>query len=277
MVKIAIATKDRKIKVGQLCKSNDKFQIINESMIIKKENGEPLAIFLKGVIKDPKLIEAGRKLNKFAVPTNLRKDVAGVGQIRMIRGVPFKEGKMVLSGILGYADKSNFNPCRQTALYKKHEKYFDDNILKLIKYISNQFKKHAPEQYKRQQTFIDSINPNMVLKDTVFTTLTINKNLRTRSHIDKGDFENGLGNLAVFNVGDSSNWSGGELLLPEYSLGFKIEEGDLLFFDVHEKHCNNPLKGKGRLSLVCYARKNIKFCKGLSKEQLKEAKPFKAV
>jgi len=51
-------------------------------------------------------------------------------------------------------------------------------------------------------------------------------------------------------------------------LGFNGQEGDLLFMDVYELHCNNAMQAKGRLSLICYARENMNKCDGVSKEDL---------
>ena len=37
-----------------------------------------------------------------------------------------------------------------------------------------------------------------------------------------------------------------------YDLGLNVEQGDLCIFNPHTAHCNNPLKGTGRMSFVFY-------------------------
>ena len=51
------------------------------------------------------------------------------------------------------------------------------------------------DYYNIQKSFISKINPEYVIKDTVFTTVTVNKNFRTALHKDSGDLKNGFGNL----------------------------------------------------------------------------------
>lgn len=266
-----IVNKKRNIKLRTLQTSKKDWDIFNESVVVYKGDGKTLlGVLLKGIINDPKLIQGGRLLNGFAKPTMLRTNMGMKTMHYKYSKDGIRLSQPVLSGIVGYADPSMFHPCRQTALYRNNEKLFDTKIIKLIQFISKTFKKVAPKEYRSQWKFAKSLNPNMVLKNTVYTTLTVNKNLRTRVHQDKGDYDSGLGNLAVFRESDKATFKGGEFLLPEYKIGFNMQEGDLLFVDVHEKHCNNPLKGKGRISLVCYARTAIKNkCAGITKEELK--------
>lgn len=263
--------KKRTVPLRTLQSSKKHWKIFDKSvMVFKGDSKTPLGILLKGVIKDPKMIEAGRTLNKFVLPTRLRTNVAPRTLRYNYRKDGIKHTKVVLSGIVGYSDPSLFHPCRQTYLYKRQTELFDKKVLKLIQFISKLFKRVAPEQFNNQKKFVKSLNQNMVLDKTVYTTLTVNKNLRTMVHQDRGDYDSGLGNLAVFRDSDKATFKGGEFLLPEYEIGFNMQEGDLLFVDVHEKHCNNPLKGNGRISLVCYARTGIKEkCAGITKEQLR--------
>ena len=96
------------------------------------------------------------------------------------------------------------------------------------------------------------------IKGTSFTTVTTNVNVHTKIHKDKGDDEEGFGNLAVIENGE---YSGGETCLPQYGVGFDVRSGDILFMNVHEWHGNLPVKeitpGAIRLSIVCYLRTRI--------------------
>lgn len=270
---VVVKKNAKSVGISKLCKSNKNYKIVNQTCKIYDENNNMIGYFLKGIITDPKLIDTGRKLKTYAQKTTRRAQSAGIAKtVNTKNGGTMKLANPVYSSIVGYMEDTSFHGCRQTALYKKHEKMFDDETIKLIQFISNKFKEYCPNEYKKQISFIKKVNKNMVLKGTCYTTLTINKDFRTRSHTDKGDYNGGLGNLAVFNYeenGKIQNYKGGEFLLPDYNLGINMEEGDLLFVDVHKTHCNNPIKGKGRVSLVCYARENLeKRCKKTTKEDL---------
>lgn len=261
------------IELGRAYRSNENYLIINQTSLVEDiTTGQPLAYFLKGIIKDPRLIQAGRHLDTYAQKSNQRRMAAG-------RGTRYQYGQIanpVYSSIVGYADKSNFHPCRMTALYKRHERFFNQDTLPLLRYISKQFAYWCPQHYKRQMDFVKSINPHMVLTDTCYTTITVNLDFRTHAHRDTGDYHSGLGNLTVFQKEGTQKFSGGEFLLPEYQIGFNMQEGDLLFVDVHQIHCNNPIRGKGRISLVCYAREGIlRKCEGVSRQQLRNWRSYR--
>ena len=80
---------------------------------------------------------------------------------------------------------------------------------------------------------------------------------RTACHQDKGDAKCGL---TAFTVKKCGEYRGGELCFPEYNLGLNIEQGDLLLFNPHQPHSNNPLIGKGRMSFVLYLREKMDQC-----------------
>jgi hypothetical protein len=282
-MKVYYKEKVRDIKLSLNIKSNSEYEIFNNTVkIYKKNSNDILAIFIKGAIKDQKLLKAGRNLLRYKMASNSRGNAAGVNSENRKK---YNNGSMgtansVMSSVVGYMENNGMWPCRQTNLYKKYEHDFDTETIKLIQFISKEFKRYCPSLYNNQKKFTNSINKNMVFKNTVYTTITVNCDWRTRTHTDKGDYPYGLGNLAVFDYTKSDlykgniknphqNWSGGEFLIPEYEIGFNMNEGDLLFVDVHAIHCNNPIKGKGRVSLVCYAREKIlDRCRDLSKDNL---------
>ena len=266
-----VAKKLRTVKPQSICRSKPDWTYIDSDYKIYDEKGVLKGIFLKNVIPE-KIVKIGREeLPKYTGKTSLRMASAGYSHTNVLKnGTKIKMANIVESSVVGYYEKSNFFPCRQTALYKKNEKDFNKNLIKLIQFISNTFKKYCKKYYDIQHKYINSINKHMRLKDTVYSTLTVNKDFRTRAHFDKGDYAGGLSNLAVFNTG---NFTGAELLCPEFKLAFNVQEGDLIFFDSHYfLHCNNPIKGKGRISLVCYIREKIKKrCKGVTKKAILNA------
>jgi hypothetical protein len=71
------------------------------------------------------------------------------------------------------------------------------------------------------------------------------------------DDKNANGALSVFTV--FGDFSGGYLILPEFSVAISLSPGDLLFFDGHHLHGVSPFTGV-RLSLVLYLHKTVLHC-----------------
>jgi hypothetical protein len=174
----------------------------------------------------------------------------------------------VHSGIIGYYDStSNFGhhhykendvKCRLTSYTSK---YFDkfQECLPVFKKIDGIYKDLVPNFYNIQNNAISNIHSDFVIKDTIFTTVTVNKNFRTALHCDVGDLKDGFGNLVVISEGD---YEGGYTMFPQYGVGIDCRNGDFLAMDVHQWHCNSEIKGDGtRISFVFYLReKMIKNC-----------------
>jgi hypothetical protein len=185
----------------------------------------------------------------------------------------------VMSNIFGYFDR--WTPY-QKYMFKKKGKWPSIDIreckfnmdspdlyqktIPLIEDIDDLYKKLTPEQYKKQ---IAKANDTYFrIGKTSFTTITTNVNYQTATHTDKGDDEEGFGNLAVIERG---KYEGGETCFPQYGVGVDVRTGDMLFMDVHEPHANLPIilkeKDAKRLSIVCYLRKNVWLrTKGKSKQ-----------
>ena len=199
------------------------------------------------------------------------------------------------SNIAGYydrPDRNNYNNnynnknktkktlipmCRTTQFTKKNvEKW--NNTIPLIKEADKLFKKLVPDRYKIQ---LDRANktPKFQIANTAYSTITINYNWRTATHCDKGDLDEGFGNLIVLEKSKSKSklksksknsensdgyiedYSGGYLGFPRWGICVDVRQGDFLAMDVHEFHSNTPIIGDGRLSVVCYLRKKMINCK----------------
>ena len=288
---------------GTFVKESEIHTIINYNCDAYDEQGEPLFFFRKNVIPANLCKTAYYALRTAATGTNNRGDAAGFHhplENTTIKGQRLESGKPqkrftvvkkdgtldsvaraqhVKSGIIGYFDRNvRFPYCRQTAWTEKNF----PNYIKSKKYIqaiSDEFKKASPERYEEQKKAIDRTHNDFKIEKTVFTTVTVNKNFRTAIHIDAGDYEKGLGNIAVLQAGE---YKGGETCLPRYGIGFDVRNTDVCFFNVHEWHGNLPIIAKKpyeRISLVCYYRKNMDKC-GSSKEELdivKNRKNFKGL
>lgn len=193
----------------------------------------------------------------------------------------------VKSGIIGYFDRYDRNafkksngkkiskknrpsiPCRTTKFTREQVSKWR-KTLPLIKYGNRLFKKLVPDRHKIQLKRAKK-TPNFQIENTAFSTITINFNYRTGTHKDRGDLEEGFGNLIVLEKSEcfpgSASYSGGYLGFPQYKVAVDVRQGDFLAMNVHEWHTNTkivPTKKSqtdfGRLSLVCYLRKNMIKC-----------------
>lgn len=203
---------------------------------------------------------------------------------------------LVRSNIIGYYDMPDRNKlaiykkmgkeapkCRQTAFTRdKVEEW--ETAIPIIEAGDKQFKKLLPQRHYNQYQ-VAKKTPDFQVRDTAYSTVTINYNYRSACHKDAGDFEEGFGNLMVlekdkcYSSNDINNtegvysYKGGYLGFPKYGVCVDVRQGDYLAMDVHEWHCNCKMiceclkkekcKNKdhfGRLSLVCYLRKGMIKC-----------------
>lgn len=184
-------------------------------------------------------------------------------------------GNKVTSGNVGYMDKSAMTHyCRKTAFAKKHFDKFKQGI-PFVKYIDEKYKELCPEHYARQSAIARGTNKNYIIKDTCFTTVTVNKNFRTAVHQDSGDYKDGFGNLIIYREG---NYEEGYFVLPEYGVAIDLQNTDILFVDVHKWHGNTEFKNCSddwlRISFVLYYREYMYKCESPS-EQLQTLKQEK--
>lgn len=198
-----------------------------------------------------------------------------------------KVNNQVASNPVGYYEAlNNFAklPCRLTHFTRTNfEKY--NKGLPFIRKINDLFKELIPDSYQKQLKR-SNMKPTFKIKDTAFSTITINRNFRTALHVDAGDFKEGFGNLTVIERG---KYHGGYTVFPQFGIGINIRTSDFLAMDVHQYHANtelyetkedkehnddldayykdNPEVGTAgiykkytRLSFVCYLREKIINC-----------------
>ena len=294
-VKAKQSYKEFSKRSGTFVEANEINHIIDYDCDAYDENGEPLFFFRKNVIPANLCKRAYYALRSAATGTNNRGDAAGFhtpSDNTSINGQMLSSGKpqkrftvvkkdgtldsvaranQVNSGIVGYFDRNvRFPYCRQTAWTDKNMPNFQKSKA-YIQAISKEFKKACPDRWQAQYDIANKTNKDFLIEDTVFTTITVNKNFRTAIHTDAGDYEKGLGNIAVLQAGD---YKGGETCLPRYGVGFNVRNTDVCFFNVHEWHGNLPVTAKKpyeRVSIVCYYRKNMSKC-GSKDEELEIVK-----
>ncbi len=211
-----------------------------------------------------------KKMDSYVNPDNI------IGRYKFrIKGYNDEDGNYInqsisnfaQSNIIGYFDKADRNPsskklpCRLTAFNHREIDKFK-KVEPFLERIDKLFKKLTPKAHKKQ--YKRAQETDFVIKDTAFSTVTINYNWRTALHKDSGDFEEGFGNLIVCEEGE---YDGGCTGFPQYGVAFDVRDGDFLAMDVHEWHCNTKIvsrsKDHSRLSVVCYLRKNMLRCKGM--------------
>jgi hypothetical protein len=166
----------------------------------------------------------------------------------------------VNSGIAGWFDRYPRIPYGRATSYT--QQHFDKfkMAFPFLQSLNRGFKELLPWRYGNQKAAADKIDSKFLVPDTVFTTITVNKNFRTAAHFDAGDFSDGLSNLLVLSNG--KKFSGGYLVFPEYGVAVDVRPGDLLLVNNHEiLHGNTPIvlddPEAERISLVCYFREKM--------------------
>jgi hypothetical protein len=266
-------------KEGALLKQSDcKILITQDTDVYDEETGKCIAKFRKNVIPGSVQVAAYNSLLPAAKPTNNRgnatkKEEGGnasknrINKNGTMSKTTIADGGAVNSGIVGYFDRNvRFPNCRLTAFNKKHFDKFK-KAYPLIKLVDNFYKTLMPKEYKAQRSEADKTSQDFVIKDTAFTTVTVNKNWQTAVHKDAGDFKGGFGNLVAIRDGD---YSGCHFVVVRWGVGFDLRNGDLLLVDVHQWHGNTPMikeqNNATRLSLVMYYRENMIHCDTMEKE-----------
>jgi len=240
----------------------------SESIKIYKPCGkELLAILYKKAISKELCSLAVAKYLKAGQQVSTNRGIAAGSKHRTTKtgttGKRYEKGISSHSNILGYIDSANHKrPCRLTSFSRE---YFEEYTagLPFIQAIDTCFKNLLPEKYSKQFQ-ICSQKPDFQIKNTAFSTVTVNYNFQTALHKDSGDYKDGFGNLVVC----QKDIQGGEILFPQYKLQIQLESGDFLAMDVHEWHCNNKIHYLNddayRLSFVCYYRDRIHQCNDIN-------------
>ena len=251
-------------KMNTFVDKSDIKDVIEEDVDIYTEEGKLLLRFRKKALSQEKSDVFYENIIDFAKIVSSNRGNATGSESRNVWDNP-----KIMSNIFGYFDrwspsqkvifrKTGIKPevdvreCRFNMDYP--EKY--KKTLPLIKEINDLYKKLTPEHYKAQLK--KAKQTHFKIPGTAFTTITTNVNFRTTIHCDKGDDEDGFGNLAVIERG---KYTGGETCFPQYGIGVNVRSGDMLFMDVHQPHGNLPITKKTedtiRLSIVCYLRRNV--------------------
>lgn len=273
--------------LGEMLSENDYVKLIDyDCDVFCAETNTLLAKFRKNKITPDLLKKSYKSFQAAATPTSNRGISAGKmndGGTRAFREK--KDGTLsktnvaqsVNSGIIGYYDRSMRAPYCRTTSYTARDVEGWEKCLPVIREVSGLFKELVPEKWEIQKSWCDKTSEDFVIKDTVFTTVTVNKNWQTAVHTDKGDLDESFGNLVVLRKG---KYIGGYFVLVRWGVAFNLQNGDILFTDVHQPHGNTPIhkltEDAERISLVMYYRENMIVC-GTKEEELLEARKRKSL
>ena len=238
-------------------------EIIREDTDVYTSEGKLLLRFRKKQIGAELSDQFYENTIAFArTPTNNRGSATG-SKTKNVRTNP-----KIMTNIIGFFD--GFSPKQKHLIRAQGKKLlpvratrfvmdYPNEYQRIIPYVSRideLYAKYVSDKYAEQKRKANQ-TPFRIGK-TAFTTITTNVNFNTTIHTDRGDDEDGFGNLSVIERG---SYLGGETCLPQYGIGVDVRTGDVLFMDVHEWHGNLPMREKSadaeRLSVVCYLRKRL--------------------
>jgi hypothetical protein len=165
-----------------------------------------------------------------------------------------------LADFLGFFDYRDVNEkrrlnCRETEWTGTHRDVYEA-ALPFIREANSAFRSCLPPEYSVQLNEVSKVADQLKIAGTAFTTVTVNKNLRTACHKDEGDLRLGTGCMATL-----GEWKGSELVIPQFGLAVNYQPGDLLLADVHLLHGNAPfVPGGERITTVLYCRERMHEC-----------------
>lgn len=260
-------------------------RIVGPTRVLKPE-GTPLCVYLPGAIKE-QMDQAYPVLTTIRAATENRGYASGtqerVVQRNQRRGVP------VTSSIIGSFEASGYYKfCRLTSWTSKELDERWPSLFPLFQAIAREFAANVPKRYEAQMRYVDQTPAEWLIKDTPFTTVTVNNSYATGAHRDQGDLDEGFSCLAVARRGI---FSGGLLTFPEYRVAVDMQDGDMILMDAHEVHCNTQMAcgcdngwpknvghagtgpcrscGAERVSVVCYYRTQMAACGTTEEENAK--------
>lgn len=233
---------------------------------------EPKAVWVPNALSVDFAQAAFHSLRGAATVTTNRGTAAGGGFLRKRPDGTYSRtnvSKPVMSAIIGYYDRyARKNYCRSCAWNAQHPKEWE-KALPLFKQISHLFSIYCPEKYALQKKVAENVHPDFLIKDTVFSTVTVNKNYQTSVHKDGLNLRD---SFSCFNVLKHGVYDGGFLIFPRYRVAFDCGNTDVMFFMPQEPHgtseIKNLIEGKSyeRLSLVYYIREKMTLCGSMAEE-----------
>jgi hypothetical protein len=250
--------------------------ILNENATVYRPDGSILCLVLKNALSKQNVGLAWSVLKPMKLMSQNRSTAAGRENEITGNVHASPAGWKVASGIIGFFERTVRMPyCRPCAWNKDHPDKWA-KLLPMVKEVNDLYKKHVTEKWNAQKAVVDKTSPDFVIPESVFTTLTINKNFRTACHKDAGDLADGFSCMSLIRQG---LYKGGDLIFPNWRVGAHLDTYDLIIFDPHEFHGNTQIiplsKDAQRCTVVYYYREEMAQCLSQQEEldQAKRRKP----
>lgn len=253
--------------------------LVDTDTHVKDENGETIAILVNNATSKQNAVNYYKVITKTgAIRKTLNRGMSsGKKPVKHLK----KDGTLsntakpeegVESSIIGFYDRyPRNNYCRKTSWTLENQPYWD-LIYPYIKEVNDVYKNYAPDYWNKQNETASITSKDFIIKDTVFTTITLNRNFRTFYHEDAGNLKKGLGVMTYLKRG---KFSGGELIIPSHRIAFRFKNLDLIIFNNNILHGNTEIKSINndfeRITSVFYYREKMIFC-GTAEQELERAK-----
>lgn len=264
--------------IGKMPEPGSRLEVVSSQnnkqpvAIIDFETGHMKAVFVPNALNDEFVHQAYFGLRNAAQMSNNRGTAAGSGsRKRLLKdGTVSKTiiGGAVQSSVIGFFDRyPRMDFCRECAWNYAHPTEWS-KALPLFAQISALFERYCPDKFNYQKAIAAKVHPDFIIPNTVFSTITVNKNFRTAIHRDGLNLKN---SFSAFNVIRAGNYSGGLLVFPRYRIAIQCNNHDALFFMPQEPHGNTPITPMGsapyeRISLVYYLREKMQKCGSMAEE-----------
>jgi len=250
---------------------------------VRGPDGELLVMLLRNKFDRSSLANAWSVVRDINLKTDNRGTASGVeminavksdGTISKTRSTP--KGYEVTSGVIGYYPRYPRIPfCRECAWNAENPASFAA-LNPLLTSVNTLHRKYAPESWAAQNKVVQKTSPDFVIPNTVYTTVTVNKNFRTAAHLDAKNLDTGMAPMLFLRQG---HFKGGDVVLPEWRIAAKMDTGDLIIFrNMQDYHGNTKIvplsKDYQRCTLVFYYRDDMQKC-GTKEQELERAKSGK--
>lgn len=260
-------------KIGKVMPDEDISVQLTGPSFVKKANGDPLMIYLPEAIPE-EIAKVARPILRTVKATSSTRSQAGGGHVAIdsdkisaSRGA----GKPVKMQQIGSMEKLAGNVgypvCRLTAWTGKNAERFRE-LYPYFQFIGDKMREYVPDRYATQMSVVKKTEPEWVIPNTPFTTVTVNNTYPTGVHVDKGDLGEGFSCLSVLRSGE---YTGAIFHLAEYKIGVNLGDRDLILMDAHEWHGNTELirgsEDAERISVVLYYRTKIAECGTATEEE----------
>lgn len=264
---------------GQYLTSEHYDYLFNQEVEVRGPDGELVFILLKNRIDLKMLRESWAIIKKINMKSSNRGTASGIkmkprrrrdGTLSKTLVAP--KGMEVISGVIGYADRYPRLPyCRSCSWNQSHPKSWN-KLLPLFKKVSDLHCDNEKLGVELQKDYISKTHKDFVIKDTIYTSVTVNKNFRCAAHKDKGNLEEGTASMLYLSQG---KFKGGHLVFPEYRVAAEMHSGDLIIFhNMKAFHGNTKIIGLSkdyqRCTVVFYYKKGMINC-GSIEDELKRA------